>query len=247
MEREESKQWDITFSPHKSISVAYAFAEDAGTANLIKRAQMEAADMAFRFAVMKEFITIKTKENGNRESEYAGLGILRYLNGRHHFHTFNRHEIPEPQIHTHTVFKREVTTLTGKHFHSTVFRLKGKNLLRLDQAYQRALYKQLSFYGFEVVLSKSVGSESYPHPVCFFDMSIKLVKLFSRQGAKVQEFIKNNPKAAHLATKIVRNKKPKEVTMDGLKASWAQLANEHGLLQEAQRIAQIDNELAFSR
>ena len=216
--------WDLTFSAGKSISVAWAVADERQR-NLIEAAHETAVKRALDYLQAEAVWTRRGKGSLHREQVHKLIFAL-FQHGTSRAN--------DPQLHTHCLLLnlavREDGT-TGSILTKEVFRLKMIAGLIYRQELGRQLAEQL---GFGLVREKTwLQIEGVPAALC---------EAFSKRRAEVLEYLermeKSDAVSAAAAAKATRS--AKEMTPRAtLFAQWAEFARERfGFTHESVRALQ---------
>lgn len=221
--------YDFTFSPSKSVSIAYEAAlakGDTALAMAMEQAHNNAVNTALSH-IEQEHIKTRVQKNGKRKSINTGKMIAAKFQ-----HDINRDL--SPQLHTHSVIFNFTKSEDGKYRS-----LDGSHLLQKGQAalsqsvgqfYREALKNELQKVGFElrdVDKSKS-----------FFELKNvddNLIQAFSSRTiaikAKVEELKKEHPQLSksQLSLRAFFNTRQtkKEVDRDEVRVKNVELMSQH--------------------
>lgn len=186
--------FDFTFSPSKSVSIAYELAVAKGDktlANSILKIHDNAVNSALTH-IEEEQIKVRVQKNGKRVSVCSGNMIAAKFE-----HNINRNL--EPQLHTHSVIYNFTKGEDGK-FRSvdaSKFLKKGSPIIKsLGQFYREALKNELESAGF--------GLRDVDRDKSFYELKSvddSLIKGFSSRSQdiklKIEELKKEFPKLSH--------------------------------------------------
>lgn len=220
--------FDFTFSPSKSISIAYEAAlakGDVSLAELIQKAHDNAVNTSLSH-IEQEEIKARVQKNGNRKSLNTGNLITAKFQ-----HDINRDL--EPQLHTHSVIFNMTKCEDGKYRALDVAHLFKKNspiIKSLGQYYRESLKQELQKAGFEL---RNVDREK-----SFFEfksVSDNLIHAFSGRSkaikAKAAQLKKEHPDLSdsQLSLRAFFNTRvsKKEVDRDEVRLKNAELISQH--------------------
>ena len=220
--------FDFTFSPSKSISIAYEAAlakGDVSLAELIQKAHDNAVNTSLSH-IEQEEIKARVQKNGNRKSLNTGNLITAKFQ-----HDINRNL--EPQLHTHSVIFNMTKCEDGKYRALDVAHLLQKNspiIKSLGQYYRESLRQELQKSGFE--LRDTDREKSFYE---LKNVSDDLIQAFSSRRAtiklKIEELKKEFPDLsksqlslrAFFNTRVVK----KEVDRDEVRIKNAELISQY--------------------
>jgi len=220
--------FDFTFSPSKSISIAYEAALAHGNtplAELLQKVHDNAVNAALSH-VEVEHIKARVQKNGKRKSVNTGSIIAAKF-----LHDINRNL--EPQLHTHGVIFNMTKCEDGKFRALDMAHLlaKGSPIVKnLGQYYRECLRQELQTAGFEL---RNVNREK-----SFYELknvSDDLIQAFSSRSkaikAKVDELKKEFPDLSNsqLSLRAFFNTRvsKKEVDRDEVRLNNVELISQH--------------------
>lgn len=220
--------FDFTFSPSKSISIAYEAAlakGDVSLAELIQQAHDNAVNTSLSH-IEQEEIKARVQKNGKRRSVNTGNLIIAKFQ-----HDINRNL--NPQLHTHSVIFNLTKCEDGKYRALDMAHLLQKNspiIKSLGQYYRESLKVELHKAGFEL--------RDVDRGQSFFELKHidnNLIQAFSSRSkaikAKVDELKKEFPDLSNsqLSLRAFFNTRvsKKEVDRDEVRAKNAELISQH--------------------
>ena len=220
--------FDFTFSPSKSISIAYEAAlakGDVSLAELIQQAHDNAVNTSLSH-IEQEEIKARVQKNGKRRSVNTGNLIIAKFQ-----HDINRNL--NPQLHTHSVIFNLTKCEDGKYRALDMAHLLQKNspiIKSLGQYYRESLKEELRKAGFEL--------RDVDRGQSFFELKHidnNLIQAFSSRSkaikAKVDELKKEFPDLSNsqLSLRAFFNTRvsKKEVDRDEVRIKNAELISQH--------------------
>lgn len=214
---EHAPGWDCTFSAPKSVSLEWAFADDA-TRKAIESAQAKAVESAL------SYIETNALSNRDRHGEHAGQPAGSLLAG-----TFQHGSSREgdPQLHTHCAVANLVQRPDGTYGGAD---LDTKWKMSAGAVYRAELASEMQKMGYAVERDGSSfrlqGADE------------KTEEKFSKRSAQIREQAIATGKTSHLQKMGVAkdSRKDKELSPEQLKDSWQKAAQDIGYQPIARNI-----------
>ena len=220
--------FDFTFSPSKSVSIAYEAAlarGDTALAEALTKAHDNAVNTALSH-IESEEIKARVQVKGKRQSLNTGNLVAAKFQ-----HDINR--ALDPQLHTHSVIFNITKCEDGKYRALDASHMLKKNspiIKNLGQFYRESLKSELQKAGFE--LRDVVKSKSFYE---LKNIDDKLIEAFSSRTiaikAKVEELSKEHPhlSKSQLSLRAFFNTRvsKKEVDRDAVRVKNVELMSQH--------------------